>query len=105
MKQTVEYTCDGGHQYEHVAPSVAAQVLGTAGSVGDYLTRLIITVTTAATSTVTITDGGLVAHTITPANTPIGVYSVLIGARSADGAWKVTTGAGVEVLAVGQFSV
>lgn len=105
MKQTVEYTCDGGHEYEHVAASQTAQVLGTAGSIGDYLTRLVVTVVTAATSTVTITDGALAAHTIVPANTPIGPYSILIGARSVNGAWKVTTGAGVEVMAVGQFSI
>ena len=72
MKQAVEYVCDGGHEYEHVAASQSAQVLGTTGSIGDYLTRLIITVTTAATSNVSITDGALAAHTILPANTPIG---------------------------------
>jgi hypothetical protein len=35
----------------------------------------------------------------------IGVYNVELNAVSADGAWKITTGAGVEVMAVGIFSV
>ena len=42
--------------YEHVAASQSAQVLGTTGAKGDYLHRLICTVTTAATSSVVIVD-------------------------------------------------
>jgi hypothetical protein len=32
------------------------------------------------------------------------VYNVELNAVSANGAWKITTGAGVEVMAVGIFS-
>jgi len=97
------------YQYEHVAASVTAQVLGTTGAVGDYLHRIIITVSTAATAAVQIVDGtgaGILTHTILP-NSPgdgIGVYNVEINAVSANGAWKITTGAGSEVMAVGIFS-
>lgn len=93
----------GGEDYETVAASQTAQVLGTAGSVGDFIGRLIITVTTAATSTVALLDNAT-SIPIMAANTAIGVYVVEIGARSVSGAWKVTTGAGVSVLAVGKFS-
>ena len=82
------------YAYEHVAASQTAQVLGTTGAKGDYIHRLICTVTTAATGNVVLVDGS-----------GIGVYNVEINAVSADGAWKVTTGAGVEVMAVGIFSV
>ncbi len=95
----------GGEDYETVAASQTDQVLGTTGSVGDFLGRLIITVATAATGTVSIKDGAGSAIPITAANTAIGVYSVEIGAKSVAGAWKVTTGAGATVLAVGKFSV
>ena len=37
------------YQYEHVAASATAQVLGTTGAVGDYIHRLVCTVTTGAT--------------------------------------------------------
>lgn len=94
----------GGDDYETVAASQTAQVLGTAGSVGDFIGRLVITVATAATSTVALLDNAT-SISIMAANTPIGVYVVDIGARSVSGAWKVTTGAGVSVLAVGKFSV
>ena len=97
------------YMYEHVAASQTAQVLGGTGAVGDYLHRIIITVATAATSVVQIVDGtgtGILTHTILP-NSPgggIGVYNVEINAISANGAWKITTGAGSEVMAVGIFS-
>lgn len=97
------------YQYEHVAASSNAQVLGTTGAVGDYLHRIICTVSTAATAAVQVVDGtgtGILTHTILP-NSPgggIGVYNVEINAVSANGAWKITTGAGVEVMAVGIFS-
>jgi hypothetical protein len=97
------------YQYEHVAASQSAQVLGGTGAVGDYLHRIIITVATAATAAVQIVDGtgaGILTHTILP-NSPgggIGVYNVEINAISANGAWKITTGAGSEVMAVGIFS-
>jgi hypothetical protein len=98
------------YQWEHVAASQTAQVLGTAGAKGDYIHRLICTVTTAATGNVVLVDGsgsGILTHTICPASpgSGIGVYNVEVNAVSADGPWKVTTGAGVEVMAVGIFSV
>lgn len=97
------------YQYEHVAASSSAQVLGATGAKGDYLHRLICTVTTASTGNVLIVDGsgsGSLTHTVLPASpgTGINVYNIEINAVSADGAWKVTTGAGVEVMAVGIFS-
>jgi|TARA_R110000822_G_scaffold9633_1_gene37177 hypothetical protein len=95
--------------YEHVAASQTAQVLGGTGAVGDYLHRLICTVTTSATGNVVIVDGsgtGILTHTVLPAlaGTGVNVYNIEINAVSKDGAWKVTTGAGVEVMAVGIFS-
>jgi len=95
--------------YEHVAAGQTAQVLGATGAKGDYLHRLICTVSTAATGNVLIVDGsgaGILTHTVLPAlaGTGINVYNIEINAVSADGAWKVTTGAGVEVMAVGIFS-
>jgi len=97
------------YQYEHVAASQTAQVLGGTGAVGDYLHRIICTVSTAATAQVQIVDGtgvGVLTHTILP-NSPgggIGVYNIEINAISQNGAWKITTAAGVEVMAVGVFS-
>ena len=95
--------------YEHVAAGQTAQVLGTTGAVGDYLHRIVCTVTTGATGNVVIVDGsgaGILTHTVVPASVSLvpGVYNVELNAVSANGAWKITTGAGVEVMAVGIFT-
>jgi hypothetical protein len=89
--------------HEHVGASATEQVLGTTGAIGDYLHRLIITVGTASTSQVTINDGAL-AHILVRPNTPIGVYSIEMNTFCEAGPWKITTAAGVEVIAVGNFT-
>lgn len=92
--------------YETIAPSQSDQVLGGSGSAGDYLDRLIIAVGTAATAAVSIKDGGGSAIPILP-NSPgggVGVYVVELCVPSQAGPWKVTTGAGSTVLAVGNFT-
>jgi hypothetical protein len=96
-------------QYEHVSASSSAQVLGGAGATGDYIQRLICTVTTAATSSVVIVDGtgtGILTHTVLPNNVGqgIGCYVIEVECASVTGPWKITTGAGVECMAVGIFS-
>lgn len=91
--------------YETVAASQGAQVLGNAGAAGDYLERLICVVATAATSQVQLTDGGGAAITLLPnaVGGGIGTYVIDVGCMSKAGPWKVTTAAGVSVLAVGSF--
>jgi hypothetical protein len=94
------------YQYEHVAASQTLQTLGGTGAAGDYIHRLVCTVTTAATASVVIKDGSGSTHTVLP-NSPgggIGNYNIEMNAVSRNGAWQVTTGAGVEVLAIGVFS-
>ena len=99
------------YQYEHIAVSQTAQVLGGTGAKGDYLHRLICTVYD-ANSGVIIVDGtgvGILTHTILP-NSAGGVsgipyvFNIEMNVISQNGAWKVTTSAGVEVMAVGIFT-
>lgn len=89
--------------YETVAAGQTDQSCGPTGAAGDELVRVIVTVATSATGTCSIKDGSGSAIPITAANTPIGVYSVDVGARSTGGAWKITTGAGATAIAVGSF--
>lgn len=93
-------------EYEPVAAGQTDQALGATGGAGDHLEKLVITVNTAATAAVSIKDGAGASIPILP-NSPgggIGVYIVPLDVISTDGAWKVTTGAGSTVLAVGRFS-
>lgn len=96
----------GGSEFETVAAGQTDQVMGGNGAIGDILQRLIITVATAATAAVSIKDGGGSSISILP-NSPgggVGVYVVELGIASVAGAWKVTTGAGSSVIAVGNFT-
>lgn len=92
--------------YQVVAASQTAKPLGAnGGQVGDFLTRLIILPATLAAGSISLLDGAT--------STPIFVSGTLsnlapitieIGARSVNGAWSLTTGANVSVLAVGNFT-
>lgn len=95
----------GSGEYETVAASQTAQVLGATGATGDYCEGLLCVVATAATSAVTLLDNAI-SISVLPANVGAGVgtYYIPIGARSVSGAWKVTTGAGVSVFATGNFT-
>ena len=93
-------------EWETVAASQTDQVLGSTGAAGDYLEKLIITVGTAATAAVSIKDGTGSSIPVLP-NSPgggIGVYVVPLDMISFDAGWKVTTGAGSTVIAVGRFT-
>jgi len=93
------------YAYETVAASQTAQVLGGTGAKGDYLHRLIISVNTVATATVTVLDGSTSIPLLTGSATLVpGVYSVEMNMAAATGPWKITTGAGATVIAVGIFS-
>ena len=93
------------YAYETVAASQTAQVLGGTGAKGDSLHRLIISVNTVATATVTVLDGSTSIPLLTGSATLVpGVYSVEMNMAAATGPWKITTGAGATVIAVGIFS-
>lgn len=91
--------------YQAVGANASATALGAnSGAKGDFLASVIVTVATAATGTVSITDGSGSAIPLTAANTPIGGYTIYLNIFSTSGAWKITTGAGATVLATGSFT-
>ena len=93
--------------YKTVAAGQTDAVLGfTVGAVGDYMEELILVVVTAATAAVSVKDGGGAAISVFP-NSPgggVGTYRVPGLGASKVGAWTITTGAGVSVIARGRFS-
>jgi hypothetical protein len=95
--------------YETVAASASAQVLGATGKAGDYLAGVLIVPATTAAGAVSITDGSGSAITIfagaaTTALTTLIPFFVPIGAKSTSGAWKVTTGSNVSAIGIGNFT-
>jgi hypothetical protein len=95
-------------QYETVAASQTDQVLGTAGAIGDALDVLIIVPATTSPGAVQIQDGaGSEITVFTGGATSVAdlaPITVPIGALSRAGAWSVTTGANVSVIAIGRFA-
>lgn len=97
----------GGTDYETVAASQSDQVMGATGAAGDYLAGLLIVPATTAAASVSIKDGGGSAITIFTGGgtlSDLKPFFVPIGATSAAGAWKVTTGANVSAIAFGKFT-
>ena len=95
-------------RYETVAASQTAQVLGSTGAIGDRILRLIIIPATVAGGVVTLLDGStsipIYVGGATTAITAVKPITVELGMCSVSGAWKVTTGANISVIAVGDFT-
>jgi hypothetical protein len=98
-----------GSEYVHVAASQTDQVIQiTTGAAGDYLSHVVVTPAVAACGLVTIKDN---ATTLIPfvgggttAMPSVAPFTIAVGMTSTSGAWKITTGADVSCVAVGNFS-
>lgn len=83
--------------YEHVAASQTAQVLGSTGAAGDFLHAIAIE---ASTGTIIVLDNATTVLTI-PAGA-VGVWT--LNMRSTSGAWKITTAASTSCTGIGRFT-
>lgn len=96
-----------GDQYETVAASQTAQVLGVTGGTGDYITGLLVIPATTSPGNVLLLDGATSITVFTGGATSVGSltpFLIPLGLRSVSGAWKVTTGANVSVIGIGIFT-
>lgn len=103
----VPLTNFGAGEYETVAASQTAQALGATGATGDYLQGLLVIPATTSPGLVTVLDnatsipvfvgGASSVSNLIPFFIPLGTISV-------SGAWKVTTGANVSVIGIGNFT-
>lgn len=89
--------------YEAVAAGQTAQVFGSTGAVGDYLSHVIFQPTTVGAGTSTILDGSTVIYTYTAGTLmDLRPITVPVGSRSVNGPWKITTGANMTATAHGK---
>ena len=95
-------------EYETVAAGQTAQVIGATGAAGDYIAGLLVIPAVVACGAVTLLDnatsipvfvGG--GTTALPSCIP---FFIPLGMKSVSGAWKVTTGSNVSVVAIGTFT-
>jgi len=95
------------YEYETVAAGQTAQVGGTTGGTCDYIERIIIIPAVVACGVVTLLDGSTSIPIFVGGGTTALVdakpFVVELGMRSVSGAWKVTTGANVSAIVVGDF--
>ena len=98
---------DNFNKIETVAASQTAQVLGGAGAAGDYIEKLIIVPATVSPGAVALLDNATSMNVLpggTNSLTELKPIVVELNAHSVSGAWKITTGANVSVIAVGDFT-
>ncbi len=98
---------NGGAEYETVAASQTGQALGAAGATGDYIAGVLVIPATTTPGVVTLLDnaisiplfvgGASSVSNLVPFYIPLGMISV-------SGAWKLTTGANVSSIGIGNFT-
>jgi hypothetical protein len=98
---------DANWEYETVAASQTAQAIGATGAFGDYMTGLLIIPASTSPGNVLLLDNATSITVFaggTDSLATLHPFFVPILSRSKSGAWKVTTGANVSVIAVGNFT-
>jgi hypothetical protein len=91
--------------YETVAAGTTGQVLGLLGAKGDYVERLVIVPATTGPGLVTLIDGSTsIPIMVTGGTTTLVPIVVELNIVSQTGAWSVTTGSNVSVIAIGDFT-
>lgn len=98
---------EASRTYATVAASQTAQILGTTGAAGDMLDAIWIIPGTTSPGAVNILDSSTSISVFAGGASSVGSlvpFPIYLGAISANGAWKVTTGANVTVIAVGNFT-
>ena len=98
---------DVGREYETVAASQTAQVLGATGAAGDLINGLLVIPASTSPGAVTLLDGATSIPVFVGGASSVSSlipFFIPLGIKSVSGAWKVTTGAGVSVIGVGDFT-
>jgi len=97
-----------GFEYETVAAGQTAQVIGGTGATGDYIAGILIVPAVVAAGAVTLIDNAtsivIYVGGATTALQTVAPFYVPLGIKSVSGAWKITTGANVSVIAMGNFT-
>lgn len=95
-------------EYEDVAASQTAQVIGSGGTGGgQHLSHLIVIPATTSPGAVALLDGDASTTIFAGGATSVSnlvPFTIFLGCDSKNGPWKITTGADVSVRAVGDFN-
>lgn len=98
--------------YRTVAASQTAQILGTSGvgvaAIGDYISHITVVPAAVNCGVVTLLDGST-SISVFAGGASVNLatlipFTIVLGMKSTTGQWKITTGASVSVVAVGDFT-
>lgn len=92
-------------EYETVAKSQTAQVLGPTGALGDWIKGILVIPETTSPGNILLLDDATSITVFTGGTvSDIKPFFIELGMVSVSGAWKITTGDNVHCVAVGQFT-
>lgn len=95
------------YAYETVAASQTGQVLGTTGAKGDLLLALVVIPTSTSPGAITIIDGSTSITVFAGGSSSLSnlvPFTIPLNLPSQSGAWSITTGAALSVIAIGSFT-
>jgi len=104
---------DEDYNYNTIAASQSAQNMskvqaGATGALGDFLSHLVVIPASTSPGNVQIKDGSDSAITVFAGGAlsvaTLHPFTISLGLRSKTGAWQVTTGSNVSVVAAGVFT-
>lgn len=96
-----------GTEYETVAASQTAQVLGATGATGDYIEGILVIPATTTPGVITLLDNATSISLFVGGASSVSnlvPFYIPLGLKSISGAWKITTGANVSCICSGNFT-
>lgn len=96
-----------GSEYETVAASQTGQVLGATGASGDYISKVVVIPATTSPGNVILIDNATSITIFTGGASSVSnlvPFVIDLGMTSVSGAWKLTTGANVSAIGIGNFT-
>lgn len=94
-------------EYETVAASQTGQVLGATGATGDWISGILVVPATTSPGNVLLLDNATSITVFTGGASSVSnlvPFFIPLGMKSVSGAWKVTTGANVSCIGIGNFT-
>jgi hypothetical protein len=101
-----QYTI-AGTEYETVAASQTAQALGATGATGDLINGILVIPATTSPGNVLLLDNATSITVFAGGATSVSnlvPFFIPLGIKSVSGAWKITTGANVSCIGIGDFT-
>lgn len=96
-----------GSEYETVAASQTGQALGASGATGDYISGVLVIPATTSPGNVLLLDNAISITVFTGGASSVSnlvPFFIPLGLISVSGAWKLTTGANVSCIGIGNFT-